>query len=417
MKDIFDVAIVGGGASGFFAACQILEINADAKVVILEKSNKILSKVRISGGGRCNVTHNVSYNSELVKHYPNGKNFLKQVFKEFTVKDTVAWFESHGVAIKIESDGRMFPESNSSESIIKVLHDNSIGLGGQLKTSFDVAEIVKAEDSLSLVSRKGEKLRSKFVIIASGGFPKETQFEWIKALGHGINTPVPSLFTFNIPLDGLNHLQGLSVNAAKVQIVGENLSYEGPLLITHWGISGPSVLKLSAWGARLLNEKHYNFGILINWIGAEFSEQEVLETISSYKGIHPKKKVCVNPLFTLPSRLWQELMQRASIDMELMYQDLGKKSMNRMLEVLYRLPLNVSGKTTYKEEFVTSGGVLLKDINNKSMESQLLPNVYFTGEVIDIDGITGGFNFQSAWSTAYMAARNIVKKLNKNNVV
>jgi hypothetical protein len=341
---------------------------------------------------------------------------LKKVFNEFTVKDTVKWFESHGVTIKIEADGRMFPASNSSESIINVLVENSIGLGAQLKTSFDVAEIDKADDGLYLVNRKGAKLFSKFIIIASGGFPKESQFQWIKALGHKVNTPVPSLFTFNIPVDGLNHLQGLSVNAAKVQIVGENLSYDGPLLITHWGISGPSVLKLSAWGARLLNQRDYNFEILINWIGVGFSEQDISETIIYYKAKHPKKMVLVNPLFALPSRLWQELMKRASIDADLIYQDLGKKSMNRMLEVLYRLPLNVSGKTTYKEEFVTSGGVLLKDIDNTSMESKVFSNLYFVGEVIDVDGITGGFNFQAAWSTAYMAATNILKKLNANNI-
>lgn len=411
MNDRYDVAIIGGGASGFFSACQLIKQKPDAKIVILEKSQKTLSKVRISGGGRCNVTHDAAYNSDLIKNYPNGRSFLKRVFKSFSVKDTIYWFEDHNVPLKIEEDGRMFPTSNSSESIIKVLNANSIDKGIELVTSFDVVSIVPNKEGVLIRSRKDVEIQCSHLIIASGGYPKESQFSWIKDLGHQINPPVPSLFTFNVPVGGLDHLQGLSVKQANVKIVGESLSYDGPLLITHWGISGPSVLKLSAWGARILHKKSYDFSILINWVGTEATESTILQQLEAYQQSHPKRSIHSNALFDLPSRLWVELMNRAEISSELNYQDIGRKSLNKMLEVLFRLPLKVTGKTTYKEEFVTSGGVLLDEIDQSSMQSKLVPNIYFTGEVLDIDGITGGFNFQAAWSTAYLAAKSISKQL------
>jgi len=405
-QSTFDVAIIGGGASGFFSACKIKEYNPNLKVCILEKSNKVLSKVKISGGGRCNLTHAIDYNSELVKHYPNGKNFLKKVFQKFTVKDTIQWFAQRGVKTKVEEDGRMFPVSDNSQSIIDTLIKNSVGLGVDLRKSFDVKHIHKDNGLFHVTSRKEDVLMTSKLIIATGGYPKPNQFDWLVDLGHSINLPVPSLFTFNIPVEGLKHLMGLSVRNAKVQIVGEKLNYSGPLLITHWGLSGPAVLKLSAWGARLLNARDYQFEILVNWIG-ELSEQEIVEQIKSYKDKHPKRSVNSNSLFEIPQRLWGELMKRAQIDEKLNYADIGDKSINRMLEVIFRLPLKVSGKTTFKEEFVTSGGIYLNEVDNKSMQSKLIENLYFTGEVLDIDGITGGFNFQAAWSTATVAAEHI----------
>lgn len=408
----YDVVIIGGGAAGFFCACKLQELLPDSQICLLEKSSKVLSKVKISGGGRCNVTHNVNYNSELVKHYPNGKNFLKRVFKKFSVSDTIEWFNTKGVKLKAEHDGRMFPITDSSQSIIDVLLGNSIEKGVRLIKSYAVAEISKRNDHFMISAKAGSaSVYAKNVVLATGGYPKAAQFDWLSNLGHSINPPVPSLFTFNIPVDGLNHLKGLSVPAARVQIAGEKLHYEGPLLITHWGLSGPAVLKLSAWGARMLNKSDYQFTILINWI-ANNTEQSVVADIKAFINDHPKKIVISNPLFGLPQRLWSELMQRAGVKDQLTFSNVGQKSIHKMLEMIYRMPLTVSGKTTYKEEFVTSGGVRLEEIDPNSMESKKIQNLYFVGEILDIDGITGGFNFQSAWSTATVAADHIKQKIN-----
>ncbi len=405
---VYDVAIIGGGASGFFCACEIIALKPDLRVCIIEKTSKTLAKVKISGGGRCNLTHYATYNSELVKHYPNGKNFLKKVFQQFTVADTVKWFEERGVTTKVEADGRMFPTSNNSQSVIDVLIAHSLDKGVALITSFGVSEILNASGGFQLIADKNSNIiKAQKVVVATGGYPKASQFNWLKVLGHAVNPPVPSLFTFNIPVDGLDHLQGLSVPNAKVQIMGEKLGYSGPLLITHWGLSGPAVLKLSAWGSRLLHAKTYEFDVMVSWLG-DVTEQFIIDEITAYSVLHPKRKVLNNPLFDLPQRLWEELMTRAGVQEVAIYNDLGKKSIFKMLELLFRMPLKVRGKTTFKEEFVTSGGINLEEVNSSSMESKVISGLYFTGEVLDIDGITGGYNFQAAWSTATAAATNVV---------
>ena len=302
----------------------------------------------------------------------------------------------------------MFPESNDSQTIIDTLTKESLRKGVGLISNFQVSNISKTE-LFELESKEADIVRSKYLLIATGGYPKLSQFQWLEKLGHSIHPPVPSLFTFNIPIDSLSHLQGLSVSNAKVNIVGEKLSYEGPLLITHWGISGPAVLKLSAWGSRILNERAYEFDVSINWL-AELTEDAIRQNIQSFQMNHPLKSVLSNALFELPKRLWEEIMLRSGVKEIHNYGDIGNKTINRMLENLFRMKLSAKGKTTYKEEFVTSGGVQLDEVDANSMESKIVPHIFFAGEVLDIDGITGGFNFQAAWSTAYLASQSILKE-------
>ena len=398
------VAVIGGGAAGFFSAISAKYHNPDAQVTIYEKSDKLLSKVRISGGGRCNVTHHCFKIHELVKFYPRGEKPLKKAFGVFSPTDTISWFKKRRVELKTEADGRMFPTTDSSETIInclmKEVHDQGIGI----KTKSSIKSLSKNRDGVMLEFKNGESKMVDKVIIATGGSPRLQGFRWLTDLGHTIEEPVPSLFTFNMPKESITKLMGVVADPVSVKIMGSKLKSEGPLLITHWGMSGPAILKLSSFGARELNELNYEFKALINWTGV-LSEQEIRAMLENVVVEHGKKKIHnVNP-FELPGRLWEFLIEKVEVGKSMIWQNMGKKNINRMVHILMNDEYSVSGKTTFKEEFVTCGGISLQDIDIKTMQSKKVPNLYFAGEVLDIDGVTGGFNFQAAWTTGFIAGK------------
>ncbi len=422
------LVVIGGGAAGFFCAINAARLNPSLKVIIVEKSNKFLSKVRISGGGRCNVTHDCIEIAELIKRYPRGQNFLKKAFHWFSTKDTIEWFTERGVALKIESDGRMFPITNSSETIIDCLLAEAKKYGVEIKLGFDVENIETIVTEHNLTSEKllatdmrqvnaliklttanHKELTCNFLCIASGGYPKSLQFQWLKNMGHSIEEPVPSLFTFNIPNNAITQLMGISVENAQVKIVGSKLQNSGPLLITHWGLSGPVVLKLSAHGARELAIANYHFEVLINWL-TQFNEQTLKAEWLLLRQQFASNKIHNKNPFGLPSRLWIFLLQQSTINEELRWADVNAKQQNQMIKNLTAQEFEVKGKTTFKEEFVTCGGIKLNEIDPNTMQSKIVPNVFFAGEVMDIDGITGGFNFQNAWTTGFIAASAIANK-------
>ncbi|ARS35011.1 aminoacetone oxidase family FAD-binding enzyme [Pontibacter actiniarum] len=400
------VIVIGGGAAGFFGAITCAEANPEARVILLEKTNKLLAKVRVSGGGRCNVTHHCFVPTVFSQHYPRGAKQLKEAFKIFGAQETIDWFARRGVQLKAEPDGRMFPVTDSSETIIDCLMQEAKRAGVQIKTGAGVESIQPEQGRFKLQLSSGESIQADKVLVSTGGHPKNQGYDWLRELGHPIQEPVPSLFTFNVPSSPLKELQGVSVPQARVRIAGQKLEYEGPLLITHWGYSGPAVLKLSAWGARHFFEQKYTFTALISWV-PEFSEESLRESLQQFRQAHPKKTVATNPLFGLPQRLWRGLSQLADISEQVRWADLPAKNTNKLVEALLRLPVEVNGKTTFKEEFVTCGGVDLRQVNMKTMESRLQPGLYFAGEVLDIDGITGGFNFQAAWTTGFLAGRQM----------
>ncbi|UOQ96123.1 NAD(P)/FAD-dependent oxidoreductase [Hymenobacter sp. 5317J-9] len=405
------VAVLGGGAAGFFGAIACAEANPHARVLLLEKTGKLLSKVRVSGGGRCNVTHACETAAQLVAHYPRGSKQLKSAFQRFGVADTIAWFARRGVPLKTEADGRMFPTTDSSETIARALEEAARRAGVQIITNTSADDIqplptggFRLRLSGTGAAGLGPTLHAHRVLIATGGNPKSANYDWLRSLGHSIAEPVPSLFTFNVPASPLQELMGVSVPHARVVLAGEKLQYEGPLLVTHWGVSGPAVLKLSAWGARRLSELGYVGTALINWIPTH-TEETLRPWLQQFRQENGRKVVASNPQFGLPQRLWRNLAEQAGIGPETRWSDLPAKSQNRLLELLLRSPLAVRGKTTYKEEFVTCGGVMLDEVDLKTMESRRVPGLYFAGEVLDIDGITGGFNFQAAWTTGFLAGQ------------
>lgn len=397
------VAIVGGGAAGFFAAFSVKEHHKDAQVVIFEKSNKILAKVKISGGGRCNVTNACFSASKLSKFYPRGEKEMKKAFSVFQAKDTVEWFAKRGVTLKAESDNRMFPVTDDSQTIIDCFLEEAKLKNIQLLKLTPISKIIPEKTGYTLHHNDTKEHFDK-VIIATGGSPKESGSYWLRQLGLAISPPVPSLFTFNIPGDQVKTLMGLVVENATVRIQGTKLRYAGPVLITHWGMSGPAILKLSAWGAKVLAEKKYQFKIQINWLSIKSEEEAhgILEKADA--SIRAKKIMNANP-FGLPNRMWAFLLQKVKINPDMKWFDLSKKNLNQLLNTLLNDIYEVSGKTTFKEEFVTCGGVKLSEIDMTSMESKALKNLYFAGEVMDVDGITGGFNFQAAWTTGYIAGQ------------
>ena len=413
----YTVAVIGGGAAGFFGAITCAQTNPKAKVLLLEKSGKLLSKVRVSGGGRCNVTHHCFVPSLLSQHYPRGARQLKEAFKMFGAQETVDWFSRRGVQLKTEADGRMFPVSDNSETIIECLLQEAKRAGVEIRTGTGVERIETKQTEagsplFTLQLSSGENIKAHKVLICTGGNPKSQGYDWLRELGHQIQEPVPSLFTFNVPSSPLKELQGVSVPKAKVRVAGKKLEYEGPLLITHWGYSGPAVLKLSAWGARIFHEQQYNFTALINWI-PDYTEESLREHLQAYRQSHPKKVVSTNPLFGLPQRLWKTLTSIAEVPADIRWAELPGKNTNKLVEALLRVPVEVKGKTTFKEEFVTCGGVDLASVNMKTMESRVQPGVYFAGEVLDIDGITGGFNFQAAWTTGFLAGKAMATPIPK----
>ncbi len=403
--DFYDVVIVGGGAAGFFGAINAASINPSLKILILEKSNKLLSKVRVSGGGRCNVTHHCFEPTKLSKHYPRGQKELKKLFRQFQAEDTVEWFRSRGVTLKTESDGRMFPISDTSESIINCFLKEAERLHIKIEKNSEVNRIEKISEHEFLVNTLSAKsFKAKLILIASGGRPQTSFYQWLRGLGHSIERPIPSLFTFNDPSKQFKDLMGVSVNSALVQIAGTKFKATGPILITHWGLSGPAVIKLSAWAAGYLFQQNYSFTALVNWLGT-MTEEELRVKILDYKDQHPKQKIANQMTVDLPNRLWNRICELSGVDQQKNWSELRKKELNKLIENLVRCPFQINGMTTFKEEFVTCGGISLEEVDFKTMESKKMPGVYFAGEVLNIDGETGGFNFQSAWTTGFVAAR------------
>lgn len=401
------IIVIGGGAAGFFAAINCASLNKNSEVLILEKTSKILSKVRVSGGGRCNVTHACFDNASLIKNYPRGEKELRNVFSRFSTTDTINWFKERDIELKTETDGRMFPTSNSSETIINCLMKEADKLGVKIKTGVDITETTKNKDnSFSLIANGGGSFNCNKLIIATGGNAKASAYEWLEKLGHTINKPVPSLFTFNIPNNSITELMGVAVPFSKIKIANTKLETEGPLLITHWGLSGPAILKASAWGARILSDLNYNYTVLVNWL-PKHTEEKLRIEINNQREENASKSIINSCPFELPKRLWEHLVKKANIEESIRWADLPKKNANQLINSLINDEYKVQGKTTFKEEFVTCGGINLKEIDLTKMESKIVPNLFFAGEVIDVDGITGGFNFQNAWSTAWVVAQSI----------
>ncbi|WP_366185203.1 NAD(P)/FAD-dependent oxidoreductase [Flavobacterium ovatum] len=402
MNQNFDIIIVGGGAAGFFTAINIAEKNKKLKIAILERGKEVLSKVRVSGGGRCNVTHACFEPNELVKFYPRGEKELRGPFHQFCSGDTIEWFEKHGVELKIEDDGRMFPVSNSSQTIIDCFLQATQKLGISVLTGQSVQSIYKKEGFWQ-IETQSEKYLTEKLILATGSNPKV--WEMLQNFGHVIVAPVPSLFTFNIKDARIKDLPGVSA-LATVTVKDTKLTSTGPLLITHWGMSGPAILKLSAWGARILYDKNYQFTIFVNWLN-DLDSDDVEKILKGLKLENAKKMVSKKSPFELTNRLWESLVLASGIQPETKWADLSKIQMQQLISQLTKGTFQVNGKSTFKEEFVTAGGINLKEINFKTMESKLHSNLYFAGEIVNIDAITGGFNFQNAWTSGFILANGI----------
>jgi len=398
-----NVAIIGGGASGFFAALSVKEHHPNAIVTIYEKSKKLLSKVKISGGGRCNVTNAETDIKELAKAYPRGEKKLKKAFYEFNTSHTMDWFESRGVALVTQEDGCVFPVSQDSQTIIDCFLSESRRLGIDINVSTGVKSILTEEEKVKLDFGEWQKSFDK-VIVATGGAPLRKGLNWLDNLGLSIEDPVPSLFTFNMPNENITELMGIVVKETLTSIQGTKLKGDGPLLVTHWGMSGPAILKLSAFGARVLSETDYNFNVQVNWVN-ETNHEAVSQELKMIIANEPNKILANYRPYLLPERLWHYLIDKSGLKQRSKWNEIGKKGVNRLINILTNDVYAVNGKTTFKEEFVTCGGVSLDSINFKTMSSKEHPNLYFAGELTDIDGITGGYNFQSAWTTGYIAGR------------
>ena len=398
----FDIIIVGGGAAGFFTAINIAEKNPKLKIAILERGKEVLSKVRVSGGGRCNVTHACFEPNELVKFYPRGEKELRGPFHQFCSGDTIEWFEKHGVELKIEDDGRMFPVSNSSQTIIDCFLEATGKLGIKVLMGQSVQSIFKAENHWKIDTQDTNYTTNKLVL-ATGSNPKI--WEMVQLQGHAIVSPVPSLFTFNIKDSRIKELPGVSAQVT-ISVKDTKLESTGPLLITHWGMSGPAILKLSAWGARILYDKNYQFTIFVNWLN-DVDTEDAEKILKNLNQEHAKKAVSKKSPFNFPNRLWESLVLASKIETETKWADLSKIQLQNLTLQLTKAEFKVNGKSTFKEEFVTAGGIDLKEINFKTMESKIHENLYFAGEIVNIDAITGGFNFQNAWTSGFILAQNI----------
>ena len=406
-KEPREIAIIGGGAAGFFTAVNAARQNPQLVITIFEKSREVLSKVRVSGGGRCNVTHHCFDPEMLSKHYPRGEKVLRWSFEQFQAKDTVEWFENRGVKLKAEEDGRMFPTTDDSQTIIDCLMSDARKYGVKIRTKTKVDAVVpEADGGFQLSIHKGNPEFFDRVVVATGGYNREKAYGWLKTLGHSVHSPVPSLFTFNFREKTLSDLAGISVENAHVKI--EELPFEeaGPVLITHWGLSGPAVLKISAWAARDLHDLEYRFHALVNWVHP-LNEHETREELIKLRDKNARKTVSKQDQFSFPNRLWDRFLELSGIKTDKRWADLSNKEIHDLTQTLFRSRYNIQGKTTYKEEFVTCGGIPLNEVNPDTLESKIVPNLYFVGEVLDIDGVTGGFNFQAAWTNGWLAANAI----------
>ncbi|HQA73453.1 NAD(P)/FAD-dependent oxidoreductase [Flavobacterium sp.] len=398
----YDILIIGGGAAGFFTAINIVEKNPQLKVAILERGKTVLEKVRISGGGRCNVTHACFVPNDLAKFYPRGEKELRGPFHQFCSGDTIEWFEKHGVELKIEDDGRMFPTTDSSTTIINCFQNATKQLGIDVLTSHSVQSLYKG-DGYWKVETHHESYLCQQLVMTTGSNPKV--WEMLQELGHTIVPPVASLFTFNIKDARIKDLMGIA-SLAQVTVKDSKLDATGPLLITHWGMSGPGILRLSAWGARILAERNYQFSILVNWL-PETTPEEAATLLKDLKLEHAKKVVSKKSPLALPNRLWESLVIASGIAEDTKWADLSKLQLQQLAAQLTAGEYKVNGKSTFKEEFVTAGGIDLKEINFKTMQSKLHDGLYFAGEIVNIDAITGGFNFQNAWTSGFIVASQI----------
>ncbi len=400
-----EIAIIGGGAAGFFAAISAKENYPAAEVTIFEKSKNILAKVKISGGGRCNITNGCSSIKELSKAYPRGGNALKKAFRIFNNQHAMQWFESRHVPLVIQEDNCVFPLSQNSQSIIDCFLAQTRKLKIQIELERGIKTIRRVGGRLQLgFGGEGPTRTFDKVIVASGGSPQRNGLEWLEKLNHKIEDPVPSLFTFKMPDEPVAELMGIVVENTLVSIQGTRLKSEGPLLITHWGMSGPAILKLSALGARLLSEKGYEFKVQVNWSHVR-NNDVVVALLKSIVADHPRKILSNVRPYSLPERLWSYLLEKSDLPTSKKWGELGKIGLNRLVSVLTNDVYSVKGRTQFRDEFVTCGGVSLESIDFNTMQSKVCENLYFAGEVMDIDGITGGYNFQAAWTTAFIAAK------------
>jgi predicted Rossmann fold flavoprotein len=398
------VVVVGGGAAGFFGAIAGATAHPDAQVTLLEAAPQPLAKVRISGGGRCNVTHACFEAAALIQHYPRGGKALRGAFSRFQPRDTVQWFAQHGVKLKTEADGRMFPVTDDSATIVNCLLQVAEEAGVKVRTGTPIKTVEHQADKYVIPLRTGEVLQSDRLLLATGSSLQG--YEIARKLGHTIAPPVPSLFTFNIRDSRLQGLAGVAVQIARLRLQVNQTKFEqtGAVLITHWGLSGPAVLKLSAWGARALHESSYQATLQINWLPETHAEQ-LREQLLATKSQFPKRTLSAHCPFALPRRLWQQLVAHCSIGSDDRWAELSNKTLNDLLQELTQGQYTIQGKGAFKEEFVTCGGVNLKEVDFKTMASRICPGLYLAGEVLDIDGVTGGFNFQSAWTTGWLAGQ------------
>jgi predicted Rossmann fold flavoprotein len=397
--------VIGGGAAGFFAAIVCAEKNPNQRVILLEKTATLLTKVRISGGGRCNVTSACFDPAILVQHYPRGGAALRGPFTRFQPRDTIEWFARHGVSLKTEADSRVFPVTDRSSTIVECLINAAQRANVAIRTSITIDAIERGDRSGFVVrSKSGEPLSADRILLATGS--NRHGYQWAAALGHTIEPPVPSLFTFAMDDPRLQGLAGISVQNAQVQIDGTRLQQRGPLLITHWGLSGPAILKLSAWGARVLHDRQYQTEVCLNWL-PDCDEDQLRQKLSTIKSEQARQIIAATSPLGLPLRLWQRLIGAAGITAELRWTDFSKRQMTALIEQLLHGVYHMIGKGAFKEEFVTCGGVNLDEVNFKTMESRNCPGLHFAGEILDIDGVTGGFNFQAAWTTGWLAGQAV----------
>ena len=402
------VAIIGAGAAGCFTAANI-PYTEGIEVAVFEKTGKALQKVKVSGGGRCNVTHDCFEVTELLTRYPRGKQLLKKTLYQFGPQQTVDWFTARGVRLKTEGDGRMFPITDDSQTIIDCIWQEMMRNKANIYYHKGVSNISRVDGSSQLTLHFADNTSyvADKVVIGTGGFPKADQYKWLEALGHTIQPPVPSLFTFNMPGNPITALMGVSVPDAVVKISGTKIVTQGPLLITHWGMSGPAALKASAFGARELANKQYDFQVMVNWLGG-MSDADVKESIAQLRREQGKQLIHSRSPFDLPRRLWEFFLQEIGVKEDTRWGELQAGAQNKLVERLVRDIYHVKGKTTFKDEFVTCGGINLNEVNAATMESRVVPGLYFAGEILDVDGITGGYNFQNAWSGAWVVAQSIL---------
>ncbi|HTL80916.1 MAG TPA: NAD(P)/FAD-dependent oxidoreductase [Bacteroidia bacterium] len=406
MEKKYDILVIGGGAAGFFAAVNAAAFSPGMKIAIIEKSGKILQKVLVSGGGRCNVTHACFDNKELITNYPRGGKELLGPFSKFSTGDTIDWFYQRGVEMHTEEDGRMFPVTDDSRTIAQCLLTEAEENNVEIIRNTEIVRFEKQEKNWKLTSKNSEEFFCRKLLIAHGGSPKLSSYDHLGRFGHSIIPPMPSLFTFNMPGNKITSLMGVSVEHAIVKIKGTSIETSGPLLITHWGMSGPAILKASSFGAREIGKRNYQFRTIISWCGLD-EVNDVVEEIEATRKNEGAQTVFANTKFNLPRRLWQFLVHRCGIDDEMNWADMKKTQIEKLAAALAADEYEVNGKTTFKEEFVTCGGVSLKEIDFRTMESTIVKDLYFAGEVLDIDAVTGGFNFQAAWTTGWLAAKGM----------